>query len=588
MQGLNLAVRGMRAEAGGARSRLLLSPAICFFAAFFPALSGFSSQDAVKSPVPPKLSQDASLKQIRSVYKTEYAKAKKRSKTAVAAKRSLSEALLKAGMETGDDAVIAYSLLDESRLLAIEAGAVDLALEALSAMIQRYEFDPHDLQFESFQRLAQRVKSPDDSWSLSHAVRAVAQDCFERDDFDSAEKFIKLVSRTAARSGDKALTSSISALGKKIKALDKIYSAVEKKLKKLTGPAADLELGRYYAFSKGDWKAGLPLLQKGSVGALGIVAAADLKADRDSLDPEGAVKIGDAWWEIAESERDKLAVENIKLRAGSLYELGVEELVPLDKKRVSSRLREVARLRKGSGGSKESYLAGLVAALSFDPGTVTGDGKLKTCRDLSGRGNDGTFSGGKAVRGKVGGGLSLNGSGERVVIAHKDELVLEQGSTVSMWFKPGSSLSRGLEKTQVLFSKGYVDRDLSYCLLFSDEGEGTMTGAFSERQYLSSNQNSWPAGKWAHVTMTLSLEGDDFVGRLYINGTLNDTNDLRKDPQGSMSNISVGAMDPSGRRSFKGVVDEVAIWDRPLAATEVSALYQDSSRGKSYCAAASR
>ena len=115
-----------------------------------------------------------------------------------------------------------------------------------------------------------------------------------------------------------------------------------------------------------------------------------------------------------------------------------------------------------------------------------------------------------------------------------------------------------------------------------------MTGAFSERQYLSSNQNSWSAGKWAHVTMTLALEGDDFVARLYINGALNDTEDLRREPKGSLSNISVGAMDSSGRRSFKGVVDEVAIWDRPLAAAEVMALYQDSSRGKSYCAAASR
>lgn len=588
MQGLNSVERGMRAEAGEVRSRLLAPAVICFFAVFLLAPSGLSSQDAVKSPVPPQLSQDASLKQIRSVYTAEYAKAEKRSKAAIAAKRSLSEALLKAGVETGDDAVIAYSLFDESRKMALEAAAVDLALDALSAMIQRYEFDPMDLQFESFQRLAQRVKSPDDNWSLSHAVRVVAQDCFGKDDFDTAEKFIKLVSRTAARSGDKALSLSISALGKRIKALDKIYSAVEKKLKKLTGPAADLELGRYCAFSKGDWKAGLPLLQKGSVGSLGITAAADLKADRESLDSEGAVKIGDAWWGIAEGERDKLMVENIKLRAGSFYELGVEDLVPLDKKRVSGRLREIAKLRKSSGGTKESYLAGLVAALSFDPGTVSGEGELKTCRDLSGSGNDGTFSGGKAVRGKVGGGLSLNGSGERVVIAHKDELALEQGSTVSMWFKPGSSLGRGLDKTQVLFSKGYVDRDLAYCLLFSDEGEGTMTGAFSERQYVSSNQNSWPSGKWAHVTMTLALEGDDHVARLYINGTLNDTNDLRRDPRGTLSNISVGAMDSSGRRSFKGVIDEVAVWDRPLAAAEVLALYKDSSRGKSYCAAASR
>ena len=566
-------------------SRFKLAVFIVGFVLFLPVLP---AQETVKSPVPPELSQKDSLGQIRSIYKAEYARAGKRSKSALAAKQSLAQALLKAGMETKDDPAIAYSLFNEARLMAVEAGVVDLAVEALGRLIHRYEFDPREMRLETFQRLAQRARTPDDSWSLSHAVRVVVEDCVAKDDFDTAQKFIKLVAKTAPRSGDKALAASISTLGKRVKSLDKIYSAVEKRLKKLEGAAASLELGRYYAFSKGDWKAGLPFLEKSSMLSLIKAAKADSGADRESVDAETAVEIGDAWWDVAEGEKDKLAAENIKLRAGVWYELGVDELVPLDKKRVSRRLGEIARLSKNSGKGTASYLEGLVAALSFDPGTISGDGDLKTCKDLSGRGNNGDFSGGKAVRGKVGGGLSLNGSGERVVIAHKEELVLEQGSTVSMWFKPGSSIGRGLEKTQVLFSKGYIDRDLAYCLLFSDEGEGSMTGAFSERQYLSSNQNSWSAGKWAHVTMTLALEGDDFVARLYINGALNDTEDLRREPKGSLSNISVGAMDSSGRRSFKGVVDEVAIWDRPLAAAEVMALYQDSSRGKSYCAAASR
>ena len=171
MQGLKLVVPGIRAEARGVCPRFLLLAAICFSAVLLLAAPGFSSEGAVKSPVPPRLSQDDSLKQIRSVYKAEYAKAGKRSKAALAAKRSLSEALLKAGTETGDDAVIAYSLFDESRLMAVEAGAVDLALDALSAMIQRYEFDPRDVQFETFQRLAQRVKSPDDIWCHRHRAR---------------------------------------------------------------------------------------------------------------------------------------------------------------------------------------------------------------------------------------------------------------------------------------------------------------------------------------------------------------------------------------------------------------------------------
>ena len=567
-------------------SRFAPAVVIAGLALFLPALP---AQEAVKSPVPPELSQKDSLEQIRSLYKAEYARAGKRSKAALAAKQSLAEALLKAAMETKKhDPVIAYSLFDEARLLAVEAGVVDLAVEALGGLIHHYEFDPRALRFETFQRLAQRVRTPDDSWSLSHAVRVAVENCVAKDDFGIAQKFIKLAAKTAPRSGDKALAASISALGKRVKSLDKVYSAVEKRLKKLEGAAANLELGRYYAFSKGDWKTGLPLLEKSSDDALGKAAKADSGVDRESVDAEAAVKIGDAWWAVAEREKDKLATENIKLRAGAWYELGVDELVPLDKKRVSSRLGEVARLSKNPARGQESYLEGLVAALSFDPGTISGDGDLKTGKDLSGRGNNGDFSGCKAVRGKVGGGLSLNGKGERIVIAHKDELALERGSTVSMWFKPGAPISRGLEKTQVLFSKGYVDRDLAYSLLFSDEGAGTLTGIFTERQYVNSDQSSWPSTKWAHVAMTLSLEGDDYIARLYINGSLKDTNDLRSEPKGSLGNISIGAMDPSGRRSFKGCVDEVAIWNRPLAPAEVLALYQHSSKGKSYCVAASR
>ena len=115
-----------------------------------------------------------------------------------------------------------------------------------------------------------------------------------------------------------------------------------------------------------------------------------------------------------------------------------------------------------------------------------------------------------------------------------------------------------------------------------------MTGIFTKRQYVNTSQSNWPSDKWSHVTLTLSEKDGDFTSRLYINGQLIDTDELGVDPEGTLSNISVGAMDTSGRRPFNGVVDELGVWDRPLSSSEVLSLYKDSSRGKSYCEAALR
>ena len=78
-------------------------------------------QQDQKAAVPPALSQKEVLKEIQSLYKTEYARASKRSKAAIDAKRSLSRALLDAGYETRDDPATSYTLLEESRRLATES-----------------------------------------------------------------------------------------------------------------------------------------------------------------------------------------------------------------------------------------------------------------------------------------------------------------------------------------------------------------------------------------------------------------------------------------------------------------------------------
>ena len=156
------------------------------------ASATFGLQEEPKAAVPPALSQKAVLKEIKSLYKTEYARTTRRSKITLEAKRSLSRALLDAGFETRDDSVTAYTLLDESLRLATEGADVALALEAMSVLVQRYDFDRHEMQLITFGRLAARVRSPDDSWVLAHAISKVVDESIGRDDYETAQKFVKI------------------------------------------------------------------------------------------------------------------------------------------------------------------------------------------------------------------------------------------------------------------------------------------------------------------------------------------------------------------------------------------------------------
>jgi beta-glucosidase len=61
-------------------------------------------------------------------------------------------------------------------------------------------------------------------------------------------------------------------------------------------PDANLAVGRYHCFRKGDWDKGLPMLAQGSDASLKELATADL---RKPTAPEEQMKLGDGWWDFA-------------------------------------------------------------------------------------------------------------------------------------------------------------------------------------------------------------------------------------------------------------------------------------------------
>ena len=77
-------------------------------------------------------------------------------------------------------------------------------------------------------------------------------------------------------------------------------------------PDANLNLGKYKCFMKGDWESGLPmLLVLGSDEKLKSLAAKELAGAAWSDDQ---VKLGDGWWNLAETQKGR-AKKQIQGRA---------------------------------------------------------------------------------------------------------------------------------------------------------------------------------------------------------------------------------------------------------------------------------
>ncbi len=102
-------------------------------------------------------------------------------------------------------------------------------------------------------------------------------------------------------------------------------------------PEANLAVGRFFGFTKGDFGKALPHLAKASDASLSDLAKMDLSAPAD---PAEQVKIGDKWWTLAEANHE-LSKPHLQAHAAEWYSKAVSHLKGLSKGEVESRIKEV-------------------------------------------------------------------------------------------------------------------------------------------------------------------------------------------------------------------------------------------------------
>ena len=213
---------------------------------------------------------------------------------------------------------------------------------------------------------------------------------------------------------------------------------------------------------------------------------------------------------------------------------------------------------------------GAVLVLTFERNTLITRSGRKYIRDLSGKGNDGRLYGGVLVAGRAGFAMKLD-TRTSIDLGNPQELQITGDQTICMWINPAELTAR-----QNPINKAYG-------------GEGTWTLEMNgtiNYYYGSAGRNSSPyssysmskalkVGQWAHVAVVRDLKSRKVTW--YRDGVAVSSGDARNRPAPSKSSLLVGR---GYCRGFRGMLDELAVFNRALSAEDIKAIYECGKRGR--------
>jgi cytochrome c peroxidase len=196
---------------------------------------------------------------------------------------------------------------------------------------------------------------------------------------------------------------------------------------------------------------------------------------------------------------------------------------------------------------------GLVAAYSFDAGEAPG-------ADDSAKENHGTIAGAAwQPAGRFGGALSFDGVDDMMSALSSASLALTNRFTLEAWVKP--SVTGG-----AVFAKENAS-GLDYALYAGNtQALPAALARVGTAEKSVAGPAALPAGQWSHLAAT--YDGTNL--RLYVNSVLVRTTAMSGTLSTSALPLRIGGSTVRGEL-FRGLVDEVRIYNRALTAAQIAA-----------------
>jgi len=194
--------------------------------------------------------------------------------------------------------------------------------------------------------------------------------------------------------------------------------------------------------------------------------------------------------------------------------------------------------------------------------------------DSSGNRKDGTLIGGvdwAPAQGKFGGAVRLGGTKDSCIEVSQE--VINAAGTVALWARLTATQPR--EKGQI-FIFGYASNSPRRIQLFMNDDNTQLDLGLGRLRWLHQNIENLKLHRWYHIALT--WDGKNYA--VYINGTRKaaGTHDrLNYSRDSYVVQIGNHAKDknaeiPLSRHTFYGLIDDVAIFDRPLGGNEIAVL----------------
>lgn len=205
--------------------------------------------------------------------------------------------------------------------------------------------------------------------------------------------------------------------------------------------------------------------------------------------------------------------------------------------------------------------SGLVAAFGFNENTGT------VANDNSGNGNNGTLTNGPtwSASGKFGAAISFDGVDDFVNIADANSLDLTNGMTLEAWVNASNLTGY---KTAICKENGTTN--LAYALSPNNGATNTSNQRPNSRIRIGSNTRTVTGtsklslNTWTHLAITY----DGTTMRLYVNGTQTSTLATTGSITATTNPLRIGGTTALGQY-FTGLIDEVRVYNRALAASEI-------------------
>jgi len=287
---------------------------------------------AKKVPVPDDAAKAKANAQIAAVFGDELKGAK-----TPPAKATVARKINDLARETKDLAT-KYVMLEEARKLFVELKDVGSAMQTVEAITQEFDVPPLPAKVKLLEILADGTLSASQRAEIVSEACTLGYEAIDSDQFEIAQAMAAVVRTAAAR----ATAAEVKADAKEFideftlrhKRWETVRKAEQTAAANPDDPAANLALGLYHLFDRGDQAKGLAMLAKGSDAKL--AAAAKARQETVSKGLAASLAEADAWFDCLATipAEYKPAVQK---RAMEAYDLAASSVDGLDKAKAEKR-----------------------------------------------------------------------------------------------------------------------------------------------------------------------------------------------------------------------------------------------------------